>query len=543
MNIKQLHAMVDDLFTKRSTLTNRWQELADHFYPERADFILKRDIGNKFADQLTTSYPLITRRELGDQIGMMLRPTQKDWFRSVPVDSDRENNEAKRWLERVNITQKRAMYDRVSCFTRATKEADHDFATFGQAVISVQLNKNRDRLLYRTWHLRDVVWCENQEGNIGIVARKWKPYLRDLRAIFGDKNHQNIANEAEKTPYNETEIYHIVCELDMYADQKPDRTGKNYWSIYYDPKNSHVIEAIQVWDNEYVIPRWQTVSGSQYAFSPATIVALPDARLIQAMAYTLLEAGEKATNPPMIGTIDAIRSDIAVFPGGVTWIDQDYDERLGAALRPLAQDYHQLPIGLDMLKDTRVLLSNAFYLNKLNLPERTADMTAYEVGQRVQEYIRNAMPIFEPMEDSYNGQLCEATFNLMMRNGAFGSPYDMPESLRGAEIQFKFESPLHDAIEAQKGQKFTEMRSLIAEAVSMDQSALALPDWSVALRDALEGIKVPAKWVNSQQIMDSKISDQQNAQAMAQQLAGLEQGGKGIASLAQANKDLASSPM
>jgi hypothetical protein len=34
-------------------------------------------------------------------------------------------------------------------------------------------------------------------------------------------------------------------------------------------------------------------------------------------------------------------------------------------------------------------------------------MTAYEVGQRVQEYIRNALPIFEPMEMEYNAALCD----------------------------------------------------------------------------------------------------------------------------------------
>jgi hypothetical protein len=55
------------------------------------------------------------------------------------------------------------------------------------------------------------------------------------------------------------------------------------------------------WSLIYVIPRWQTVSGSQYAYSPATVAALPDARLIQAMTLTFFEAGEKATNPPMVG--------------------------------------------------------------------------------------------------------------------------------------------------------------------------------------------------------------------------------------------------
>ena len=172
MNIKQLRATVDDLFTKRTSLMTRWQEIAENFYPERADFTLRRTIGNNFAENLMTSYPIQCRRDLGDQIGIMLRQTSKEWFHMSPSDKNRENNESKRWLEYATGTQRRAMYDRVTRFTRAVKEADHDYAAFGQAVISVRLNKNNDALLYRCWHLRDVVWMENSEGDIGLIGRK-----------------------------------------------------------------------------------------------------------------------------------------------------------------------------------------------------------------------------------------------------------------------------------------------------------------------------------------------------------------------------------
>jgi hypothetical protein len=149
------------------------------------------------------------------------------------------------------------------------------------------------------------------------------------------------------------------------------------------------------------------------------------------------------------------------------------------------------------------------------------------------------MPIFEPMEQDYNGQVCEATFDLLLKNGAFGSPFDMPESLRGADIQFRFESPLHDAIEAQKGQKFMEMNNIIAQAATLDQSAMALPNIMVSVRDVLNGIKVPANWVNDETTAKDIQAAQQAAKQQAELLAGMEQGGKGMASLAKANKDLA----
>jgi hypothetical protein len=70
-----------------------------------------------------------------------------------------------------------------------------------------------------------------------------------------------------------------------------------------------------------------TVSGSAYAYSPATVVALPDARLLQQITLTLLEAGQKAVDPPWKATSEAIQGGVNSFAGGITWVDPEYDER------------------------------------------------------------------------------------------------------------------------------------------------------------------------------------------------------------------------
>lgn len=557
MDAKTLAEIGQDLFAKRGSLMMLWQEQGENFYPERADFTYRRSLGTDFASNLMTSYPLLCRRDLGDQIGTMLRPTAKPWFEMKTLDEGRMNNDARRWLQEKTGIQRRAMYDRKSLFTKAMKEGDHDYAAFGQTVPSVRLNRNRDTLLYQTWHLRDVAWKENEDGQVCGVWRKWKPGARELKRMFGDRIHRDVEQLlTQNKPFEETECMHMVVEMDLY-DGEMDRydweAGKSaprkvsardrerfpYVSIYYDVAHDHVMEAMGVFNKEYIVSRWQTVSGSQYAFSPATIAALPDARLIQAMTYTLLEAGEKVVNPPIIATEDVVRSDVAIYAGGLTWIDRDYDEKLGAALRTMPIDAKGMPLGIEMMKDSRSMIMQAFYLSKLNLPQRSAEMTAYEVGQRIQEYIRGALPLFEPMEDERNGQVCDVTFELLFRAGAFGSPQDMPASLQGAEIQFGFMSPLHDAIEELKGQKFLQMGSYIAAAVQLDPSAAAIPDVKVALRDALQAVGTPATWMRSE-VTVKQIEDQAQAAQKAQAtLAAMQQGSEVVGNLAGAAKDQA----
>jgi hypothetical protein len=319
----------------------------------------------------------------------------------------------------------------------------------------------------------------------------------------------------------------------LYDD---DARGRPRWSLWYDTTHSKLMDATPIWGKHYIIPRWQTVSNSQYSYSPATVAALPDARLIQAMTYTLLEAGEKATSPPVIATQDAIRSDVSLFAGGITWIDNEYDERLGEALRPLTQDFRGFNFGVQMNQESRAMIKEAFFLNKLTLPERAPEMTAYEVGQRVQEYIRNALPIFEPMEAEYNSALCDASFNILWRNGAFGSPLTWPKELRGADIEFTFESPLHDAIEQQKGHKILEAKALLADAIALDPPSAMIFDVRTALRDALEGIQVPAKWVRSPDDVDRMAAQEQQQMKAQQMLSSMQQASEVAGNLAGAQK-------
>lgn len=542
MDISQLITMSNRLLSKRGSLLSLWQDIAEHVYPERADFTVNRSIGTEFADNLATSYPMMLRRDLGNAFSTMLRPTSIDWFHMRTDREEDEDQAALQWFEAKTDIMRRAMYDRASGFQRATKEGDHDYAAFGNAVISVQPNRNANGLLFRNWHLRDCAWCENDEGKVDTLHRKWTPTALQLTATFRNV-HEKVREKltgGNRDPYHEVHCRHIVMPAAQYDGEYAGR-GSNqnpapYVSIYLDVDNNHVMEAVGQRHFMYVVPRWQTISGSQYAYSPAAVAGLADARLLQAMTESLLEAGEKAVNPPMIAVQEALRSDVSIYARGITWVDAAYDERLGEVLRPLTQDKSGIPFGMDLRREAMAQLQEAFFVNKLSLPVTGPEMTAYEVGQRVQDYIRQAAPIFEPVESEYNGALCETTFDLMMQMGAFGRLDEIPESIQGKDIAFRFESPLHDAIERQKGQKYQEMFALMTQTVSADQTAVADVDVKTAFRDTLNGINVPAKWLRSAEDAAKIIQQQEEEIAQQKLLATLQQGGEAAQAVGKAGQ-------
>ena len=524
--VKAIKDLGNQLFGKRDGLLTLWQVIAENFYPIRADFTTASNLGDEYASKLMSSYPVIACRDLSNSIGSMLDLSKFSMSTSRP---DREDTIAKQWLEWATDLQKNAMFARQANLKRALKEGDGDIAPFGQCVISVELNTDLSDLLYRCWHLRDVAWCENDEGKITTVFRKYKPTATEMVRKFPKTVHSKVREKLEKEPYCEFDCWHVIIPTETYREVAGGKEVRQpYVSIYLDVQNDCEMELVGAWEVPYVIPRWATKQGSQYAYSPAIMTAIPDARLIQQMTLTVLEAGEKAVNPPMIGVVEALRGDMNLLAGGFTAVTAEYDERLGEVLRPLTQDKSGLPFGMEMIQDLRQQIADALLANRLNLPPvGVGDMTATEVAQRVQEFVRNAMPLVDPLEMERNASICELTFTTLFRAGAFGRPESIPESIQGSDIKFQFDSPLKVAEKRIKVTQFMEAQQIIAGAAQLDPSVALLVNTKKAARDALSAVS-PADWQHTEMEVEAAMIKQQQ-QAQAQQLMAMMQQGADVA--------------
>jgi hypothetical protein len=205
-------------------------------------------------------------------------------------------------------------------------------------------------------------------------------------------------------------------------------------------------------------------------------------------------------------------------------VDDAYDERLGASLRTIAQDRGGYPIGQIERERINETLQSAFYLNKLTLPEVGHEMTAYEVSERMKQFRRENLPLFAPIEAEDNGQTCELAFEVAMGNNMLGSRYDIPPSLRGANVEFKFESPLSASENEEIANRYTQTRQMLAEAIELDPSVGHDIDLSTAIRDAVTGIGAPTTWLTSPEEAEEA---KQLAEAQALAMQAMESGSQG----------------
>lgn len=506
------------LFSERTSLLSFWQETAEHFYYERADFTSQRNVGEDYASGTVTSVPALARREMGNLFRSMLRPA--DFFEIRAADDDlNDSDEAHAWLEYATNVQRATMYRRGANFVRSTVAGDHDYVTFGQCVLEVRPTPDRSNIFYHGWHLRDVAWSEDYAGNVAEVHRNCCPTLSQLVSLFGDKVPEKIQKDAIKTPHKRIKARHVVVPSDAYEMDIPVRKDHPWVSVWCIPDEGVILEKVSRSYRGYVVPRADTVSGSQYARSPFTSIILPDARTKAAIERILLESGEKALDPPMIAVQDAIRSDMGLYAGGVTWVDMDYDERLGDALRPISQDRSGLPFGEEMSMRYDRVIETGMMLNKINLPTEHGDKTAYEVRKLVEQQMRANIPVFEPVEVEYNEPLCAETFAVMRSLGAFPAN-EIPEILRSRDIEFSFVSPIKDLENDSKAQMFGEGMQIISAAAQLDPIVGKIPMARKIAKDTLRAIGWPKDWLEDDAKLDAAVEAMQQA---AQQQAASQQ--------------------
>ena len=533
----ELISLGEKLYKEKQQYDSLCQEIAWQFAPDLASFTTKLILGQDFAIDRMDSFPEQMSRELSNQLSAMLRRTDQPWFRVTTLNSEIDADEDNaRYLEYVGRTIRAALYDPRSKFIRATKMADRFFVNFGQAVISVEeAPETRDHLFFRTYHLKDCAWLENKLGDVDHLHRKEQITARKMVQRFAkDRIAPEVKEAAEKTPNKEFEMRVIVLPSDEYDEiskGEGKRSGKKlpYVAVYIDVANERVIREAGLPDFPYVVPRWTMFAESQYAFSPCTMVALPDARMSQMMNQILLEAGEKAIDPPLVAKQEIVIGEPNIQAGGISWVDLEHDASLKEAIDAIRLD-PDMKTGFEMRKDLREMLGKAFFVDKLVLPEPSPRMTAYEVGRRLEDHVRNLLPLFEPMQIEYNTKLLDKAYSTLNNMKAFrvdgsaGTP-PLPSALAAADVTWTFESPIQSAQDQILVEYFKGSLELVG--LGMQAGATANPiKVDRALRDAVRGMGTPATWRKDQAEFAQEaqqIAQQKQMMQAAQQIGGVAQ--------------------
>jgi len=515
----------DQLFVEKDSYNSLFQAQAEIFYPERADFFGDRAVGDERYDGIFTSVPQRMRRDMANNLGSMLRPRGKDWFKCVArPELLMEDKANKTWLERTTKTQRNIIYSPPANFTRAMAESDNDYVTFGNAIVRHTYNSAKTGLLFTCAHLKDCAWAENHEGVVDEIHERMSMTLKQAAGLFGkDALPKEWRENLDKHPERKVKVQRCVAPLELYQYEKDEKPRKDarFMSLYMacevDEKEAGLGEGYFNWF-PYLVRRWMTVSGEPYGRSPCAGVALADARTLNIAQQALLKSVEWAVDPPKTAAHDAIVGEINLRAGAVTYYDP---EALGQGANRKAIENLESGdprFGIELTDRLAMNQGRAFWQDLFKLPEK--EMTAYEAGKWIEEYVRSAAPVFEPME-AENAQLMDAVFERSYEQGAFGRlneqriPEGMPEGLQGAQVDFEFETPLSQAYRELRAQQASALVADMTEQAQIAPDSLDNIDWDEVTRGRMS--EMPVDWVRDKDVVGSMRESRAQAQQAQQQ--------------------------
>ena len=497
-----------------------WQQLGDILLPSQADFTRAKREARPRTDTIYDGTPRLAARGLATTIDGLLKPKTSRWFSVTLTDRDlAEMDEVKLWLEHVTDRMWSAIYRKAARFTQRSAEVDEALTVFGTGALFIGENARRTGLLFRSFHLNSIGLEEDGDGQVNRFKVDEKMTARQAIARWGEaKMHREVIAAANDPKKAEQEFCftQVILPRDDYEAGRLDGRGTAYRSCVIDAKHEWKVEESGFHEFPLAVPRWETAPGEVYGRSPG-MMALPDAKTLQAMGKTLLIAGQKAVDPPVWAYNDAVISPIRTFPGGVITMDATAASGIQGAPIGVLDTGKNMPLGLDMQTAVRQQVEAAFFKNVFALPIEGRQMTATEILERKEEFMRTIGPVFGRLESDYIGHVVERVFGIMHRAGQFEPFPDIGDV--EVRIEFEYMSPV------QKARKETELASLgrafeiLAPLMEIDPSVADNIDADQIVRDLPEAGGIPQRWLRPQVEVEARReqrAQQQEAQFAAE---------------------------
>ena len=508
---------------RRSQFEQHWDDLSRVLLPRRQGFMETTYDGDQRVDDIYDGTPMQGARSLANTVGAMIRPEGQN-LTIIRTENDKlmESGAVQEWLGDSTEKLNTIIRDPRARFRQATGEVDLDLVVLGTGILYIGLGDEQDHLLYQSVHLKDGYPLFNDEGiPVGLYRTK-QMYLWQAELMFGLENLSRESKEKLKNKKQDEKI-ELLYSIHKRKNGKINAVfSKNlpYEELWMEVQAKHIVREKGFHEFPFVVPRWDTSSGEEYGRSPG-MIALPDSNTLQSMGETILVAGQRVADPPLMAPNDGAFSEVNTFPGGMSYYDVETASQVGGnPFFPLISGAN-LPVTRDMQTDIRNQVAAAFFKNILNLPQSGPQMTATEVIQRKDEFIREVGPVFGRFETDYNQPIAERSFKILLRNDAF---LEVPPELEGQNIKFEFDLPVNKIKKQVEAAAATQWAMEIMQMAQVAPEARHMVNVDALARFKADAMALPHDIVNTREEVQAKLQKEQQMMAQQQQMMMMEKG-------------------
>lgn len=435
------------------------------------------------------------------------------------------------WVELATDRLFAARYSPQAAFSTEAQMNIRSLGSYGSGPMWIDSQPGRG-LFYRTLHLAECYVDEDYRGQVDTLHRKFKWSVRKIVQMFGSEQlPPAIRKDFDDRKFTaEHELLHVVRPR---GDRDPERF--DYRSMAIESRYISLSDKAQIREGGFrtrpiAFSRYMTGPRERYGRSPAMQV-MGAIRTANAIAKTLLRAGHKAVDPPLLTPEDGVLSTIHTAPGKATVGGLGID---GKPLVVPLQTGGNLPIGMELLNNEREPIRDAFLEKVWSLVlERRDRMTATEVLEISRMQGMMLAPMASRQETEWLGPQIERELDILTAAGYIPPP---PPEFReeGAAIKIIYDNPLSRAAKAEEAIGFGRLLEMLAPIAAIDDSAYDAISTDRAPRELARSLAVRSTYMATPEESAAKREARENSKQMASMLGGLKDAAGAVKDLASA---------
>lgn len=463
-----IFAQFGRLKQSRGVWESHWEEIAERVLPRSAEFTGKREQGDKRTHKLYDATAVLALERFAAAVESLLSPRGATWHtvRSTNPELNRDDD-VKMWFDQVNTALFHHRYSPKANFASQMHEGYMSLGAFGTAGLFVDQAPVKG-IMYRAVHLADIYILENQHGIIDTIFRKFEVRARNVVNMFDESRiSTDVKKLAREKPETLVPILHVVQPRTDRDPALRTRTNMPWMSAYFEYDTKEMIDEGGFTTNPYIVSRYNTGPRETYGRSPAMVI-LPEIKMINEMSKTVIRAGQKVVDPPLLVADEGVIFPINTNPGKTTFARMD--GRNQAPIQPLFTGA-RVDIGFEMMEQRRRVINDAFLVTLFQILVETPTMTATEVLQRAQEKGALLAPTIGRQQTELLGPLIEREFDILDSQGLIPP---MPDLLleAGDEYEIEYVSPLTRAMKAEEGVGILRTLEMVQPIAAVDPGVM-----------------------------------------------------------------------
>lgn len=506
--VDEIVSRFEKLANERYTWESHWQEIAEYVLPRKAEITVRRTPGEKRTRNLYDTTAIRANQILAAGLHGYLTSPGTPWFtlRLQDYDLMQKSRDVKLWLK--DAERKIMAVLNFSNFNSQIHELYLDLGAFGTACMYEEEDPVRV-VRFDTRPISEIYIAENANGVVDTVFRKFIMTARQAYQRWGRDAGEAVAKAIEKNkPEEKFEFLHAVFPREDFHPGKAGAKNMPWASVYIELSSRHLISEKGYEEFPYFVPRWLKSSSEIYGRSPA-MTALPDIKMVNEMAKTIIKAAQKVVDPPVVLPHDGFLLPLKLTPGGINYrTSPNPNDRV----EPLITGAN-IPVGLNYKEVRRQAIREAFFVDLfLMLAQRKAEMTATEVLERVEEKMIILGPTLGRLMAELLTPIITRTFNILSRKGIIAPP---PPELEGQEYIVEYVSPLARAQRAAEVGAITRLFLTVTPLVQIQPEVVDNIDGDRIIRHVADAIGAPPEILRSDD--EVQALRQQRVQMMQQQ--------------------------